>query len=201
MELVPDRMEAFLELSGMVSVDDAIIRKCAEVVAGSKEEVETAKRLFEWVRDKIPHTKDIQGEVVTCQAKEVFKEGTGICFAKAHLLAAMLRHQGIPCGFCYQVFENDVQEETGLLALHGLNAIFLETTGKWHFVDPRGNQEGIHAEFSLGEPSLAFPELAFLDNRIYAEPLDIVVQGLETADSISTFWPVLPAVPRDAVCY
>ena len=70
---------------------------------GTTGETERARALFEWVRDHIPHTHDVGGEEVTCSSIEVFEAGTGICYAKSHLLAAMMRYVGIPCGFCYQV--------------------------------------------------------------------------------------------------
>ncbi len=45
---------------------------------------------------------DINGKVVTCKASEVLRYKEGICNAKAHLLATILRANGIPSGFCYQ---------------------------------------------------------------------------------------------------
>jgi len=49
-----------------------------------------------------------QRDVVTCSASEVLREGTGICFAKSHLLAALLRAVGIPAGLCYQVYQRSL---------------------------------------------------------------------------------------------
>lgn len=63
-----------------------------------QSEIEKAKTAFEFVRDEISHSWDIQSTIVTCKASEVLQYS----YAKANLLAALLRSQGIPTGFCYQ---------------------------------------------------------------------------------------------------
>ena len=159
-----------------------------------KTEIDKAKIIFEWVRDKIPHSKDVNREVVTCSSTETFDHVTGICFAKSHVLASMMRSEQIPCGFCYQVFHNPISSIPDSMGLHGLNAIFLNSTKRWHRIDPRGNRHDIHAEFSTEDERLAFPEMKFLDNCIYSKPLEDVVEGLQKASSITELWPVLPSV-------
>lgn len=191
-----DDAQAFLCFDEVVILNEAINAKTAEVVSPAQGETECARALFEWVRDLITHTKDVDGEVVTCTSVEVFDAGTGLCYAKAHLLAAMMRSVGIPCGFCYQVFENAEAKDLSELALHGLNAIWLKETGRWHRIDPRGNGKDVHADFSLGKEVLAFPKLAFLDDCVYAEPLTAVVRSLRKAESISALWPELPLAGR-----
>ena len=193
---VPDHLEAFTQFDDVVSQTEDIAARTADIIAPHADEVSRAQALFEWVRDEIPHTKDIDGQVVTCTADEVLTTGTGICFAKAHLLAAMMRTAGIPCGFCYQVFENDDAPADRRAALHGLNAIYLRETGQWHRLDPRGNRDDVHAEFSLDEEQLAFPELEFLDECVHAAPLPHVVSALRDASTIEELWPKLPSVPR-----
>jgi transglutaminase-like putative cysteine protease len=193
---VPNDLNAFLRLNGVVAVDDAIRAQTASLAAGIPDQTGRARAIFDWVRDEIPHTKDIAGEVVTCTAIETFGHKTGICFPKSHLLAAMLRHIGIPTGFCYQVFPNPAKAG-GPPALHGLNAIFLSETDRWHRIDPRGNRAGIHAVFSLDPESLAFPDMPFLDDCVYAEPLAQVVAGLEGALNIAALWRDLPSAPAE----
>ena len=107
MKLVPDRLEAFLEFDDVVSIDSRI-RSTVDEIVGSKSGVHAAKIIYEWVRDRIPHSKDQGVEQVTCSSVEAFSQGTGICFPKSHLVASMMRCIGIPCGFCYQVFEKAV---------------------------------------------------------------------------------------------
>lgn len=98
---------------------------------------------------------------VTCRASDVLKYRTGYCFAKSHLLAALLRANQIPAGFCYQRLTMDdppAQEQNDRnlrCTLHGLNAVFLPGIG-WYRVDSRGNREGVDARFTSPQEQLAF---------------------------------------------
>jgi len=147
---------------------------------------------FEFVRDAIQHSWDFQRNPVTCKASNVLKHGTGYCYAKSHLLAALLRANGIPAGLCYQRLT--ISDDKPPFSLHGLNAVFLEEFC-WYRVDARGNKPGVDAQFCPPGEKLAFPiitegEANFPD--IYAEPLPVVVQALtenktwqEVADNLS----------------
>lgn len=194
MKPIPDRVDEFLKLNGVLSVNDEIREKTRTLAEHLEQDVDKARAIFEWVRDNIPHTKDIEGEVVTCSAIDVLKQKTGICFAKSHLVATMMRLEGIPCGFCYQLFDNEVSVIPDSRALHGLNAIFLESSARWHRIDPRGNRDDVHAEFSTNDEILAFPDMDFLDDCVYAEPLEPVVSGLSNAKDMKTLWPNLPSI-------
>lgn len=68
----------------------------------ASDEITAVKTAYEYVRDNYPHTFDVNAEGVACSASDVIKLGHGICHAKAHLLAALLRYAGIPAGICYQ---------------------------------------------------------------------------------------------------
>ena len=171
---------------------EAIQRRSQTISAAYSGEVEKARALYNWVRDAIPHTHDAGREEVTCRASEVLAAGTGICYAKSHLLAAMLRASAIPAGFCYQTYFEPLHASKDKTALHGLNAIHLSSLGKWIRVDCRGNTNGAHAEFDTESEQLAFPELNFLDNVIYAKPLNYVVNALQTWLTCSALWPNLP---------
>ena len=112
----------YLADTEMIDSTHSEIKTKAEALTRSCRDVESkAKVLFEFVRDTISHSFDIQNSEVTCIASEVFKKGHGICFAKSHLLAAMNRAIGIPTGFCYQKLVFDEKEPC--FTLHGLNAI------------------------------------------------------------------------------
>ena len=114
------------------------------------------KSAYEFVRDKISHSADINNDIITCSASEVLSEKHGICFAKAHLLAALLRSKGIPTGFCYQKLILD-DETAPILIYHGLNGVYIREYSKWIRLDARGNKKGVNAQFSTDEEQLAFP--------------------------------------------
>ena len=77
---------------------------------------------------------------VTCRASDVLKYRTGYCFAKSHLLAALLRANQIPAGLCYQRLTIDHPPVQGSIdtnpphTLHGLNAVLLPEFG-WYRMD------------------------------------------------------------------
>ncbi|HTG81448.1 MAG TPA: transglutaminase-like domain-containing protein, partial [Geobacteraceae bacterium] len=126
----------------------AVREKALELTRSIPGDVEKARVLYEWVRDAIPHTNDAGLDIVTCTASEVLHHGTGVCFSKSHLVAALLRAVGIPAGFCYQVLRLDPPVNNELV-LHGMNGIYLASIDKWIRVDARGNTGSINARFSL----------------------------------------------------
>ena len=142
-----------------------VLAKARELTSGLVSDVKKAQHLFEWVRDEIPHSKDIDSDVVTCSASEVLRHRTGICYAKSHLLAALLRANGIPAGFCYQVLRHDPPLEG--VVLHGLNGIYIESLEKWLRLDSRGNTNGINAQFGIDKEQLAFNMDAAAGEFIY----------------------------------
>jgi len=99
----------------------------------------------------VRHSWDAQDPRVTLSASETLSEGVGLCFAKAHLLAGLLRAEGIPTGLCYQRLTDDGSS----YVLHALVAVHLQ--GSWHRQDPRGNKPGVNAQFSLTTEQLAWP--------------------------------------------
>jgi hypothetical protein len=40
---------------------------------------------YRWARDAIPHSWDVQTDVIICSASEVLEQRTGLCSAKSHL--------------------------------------------------------------------------------------------------------------------
>ncbi|MBT6120801.1 transglutaminase domain-containing protein [bacterium] len=174
--------------------DQIILEKAMALTTGLTTDVQKATRLFEWVRDEIPHTKDIQSDIVTCTATQVLKEGTGICIAKSHLLAALCRAIGIPTGFCYQKLKQDPPHKG--YVLHGLNGIYLESIKKWIRVDARGNTGEIDAQFSTKKEQLAFPtneaDGEILYQKIFKDPVAAYVDILNRHDNRTKMWPNLP---------
>ncbi|MDF2671033.1 MAG: transglutaminase protein [Paenibacillus sp.] len=130
--------------------------KASELFSASTNNDDFVKRTYEFVRDEISHSWDIQSPRITCKASEVLLLKEGICYAKSNLLCALLRSRGIPTGFCYQRLTIGDTPDTGY-CIHALNAVYLHSLGRWIRLDARGNKVGIHAAFSIDEEKLAFP--------------------------------------------
>ncbi len=173
-------MKNFLEETEIIDYSDQAIQELArELSAGCKTDAETAKNCFEFVRDRINHTGDHKDNITTCKASDVLKYTTGWCYAKSHLLAALLRANDIPVGFCYQRLSCSEYRE-GIYCLHGLNAVYLKKFG-WYRIDARGNKKGVNAQFDPPTEKLAFlpGEKEFDLPEIYNAPLNIVIQTLK----------------------
>ena len=132
---------------------------------------------------------------MTCSASEVLEEGHGICFAKSHLLAALLRSKGVPAGFCYQKLILD-DDTAPVLIYHGLNGVYLKDLNKWVRLDARGNKPGVNAQFSTDFEQLAFPvrtEKGEIDGLvIYPNPDKNVLSHLKEGKSRKELWKNLP---------
>ncbi|WP_410593259.1 transglutaminase domain-containing protein [Amycolatopsis sp. lyj-23] len=170
-----DRLSDYLAADAVVDHEHPSIRALAGAWRrDSGDPVTGAETAFLFVRDEVEHVIDAGDPRVTWRASDVLRERVGICHAKAHLLAALLRAQGIPAGFCYQE----------LSALHGLNAVYLH--GKWSRLDARGNRTGARGEFSLDAEKLAWPVDPARGERdhpeIHPAPAPVVVDFLMTAE-------------------
>lgn len=158
-----------------------------------KWQKDAAKEVFAFVRDEISHSFDIGADVVTAKASDVLREKTGICHAKANLLAAMLRSIGIPCGICFEYLHFSRRENA--YCLHAFNAIYLDM--EWIFVDARGNKEGVDAQFETeGEPKLAFlpdeKRQEYFVDGIFVAPHEETMQCLEESSTIEEVMDTLP---------
>jgi transglutaminase-like putative cysteine protease len=192
-------MEEYLKVSEVIDWQHPEIMKRAKQIAlGFGTPMAIAKACFEWVRDEICHSVDSQMNPLTCCASDVLKHKTGYCFAKSHLLAALLRANQIPAGFCYQRLSID--DKGAPYCLHGFNAIYLPEIG-WYRVDARGNKAGINAQFSPPHEQLAYkvqlPEEADFQT-ILADPLRMIVEALHTQVTWDDFLRSLPDVSLES---
>lgn len=173
-------MTNFLKETDIIDYSDQNIQKlAAQLSLDCQTDVEIAKQCFEYVRDNIHHTGDHQDNITTCNASDVLKYKTGWCYAKSHLLSALLRANNIPTGFCYQRLSCGEYKDD-IYCLHGLNAVYLKEYG-WYRVDARGNKKGVDAQFNPPTEKLAFTLEAneFDLPEIYENPLEVVIQALE----------------------
>jgi len=172
-------MEKYLVSSKIIDWDHPdIMSKAKELSHDLSNHEDIAKACYEFVRDEIKHSNDFKLNPVTCKASDVLKHKTGYCYAKSHLLAALLRANEIPAGLCYQrlTIENDEPP----FCLHGLNAVYLPAIG-WYRIDARGNKEGVNAKFTPPTEQLAFPIIVEGEadlTEIWSEPLPDIVSVL-----------------------
>ncbi len=172
-------MKNYLRATAIIDYSHPAIDLLAKQLSeGARDDVEIAKNCFEYVRDEIAHTGDKCSSEVSVKASEVLFKRTGWCYAKSHLLAALLRANKIPAGFCYQRLHCNEYRD-GSYCLHGLNAIYLQAYG-WYRVDARGNKEGVDAQFIPPKEQLAFvlEEGEYDLDTIYEDPLPKVVELL-----------------------
>jgi len=170
-----------------------ITQKAAQLAQNCLLEEEIARQCFEFVRDEIKHSWDFRLNPVTCKASDVLLHGTGYCYAKSHLLAALLRANKIPAGLCYQRLTITDQPP---YCLHGLNAIYLNEYG-WYRVDPRGNKVGIDARFCPPLEKLAFPLITSGEMdlpEIWSQPRPEVINALTTFTSVELVFANLPDI-------
>lgn len=171
-------MKKYLAATEVINWQDSSVLKPAHKLA-TADITKTAKACFEWVRDNIHHSSDFKMNPLTCTASEVLHYQTGYCYAKSHLLAALLRANSIPTGFCYQRLS--VFDDGAPYCLHGLNAVYLPKHG-WYRLDARGNKPGVDAQFIPPQEKLAFGAnltAEFDCQSIFSEPLSVVVQALQ----------------------
>ncbi|WLW57144.1 transglutaminase-like domain-containing protein [Streptomyces sp. YU58] len=178
-------LSAYLAADEVIDHHHPVVRETAARLAdGVADSYEYARVAFEFVRDTIPHSQDSGDPRVTWRASDVLEQGTGICYAKAHALTALLRAEDIPTALCYQKFD----------VVHGLVAV--RFNGAWHRQDPRGNKPGVDARFSLEGERLAFtpdPASNEMDYPVlYAAPHPAVLDVLRAAPDRPHLWKTLP---------
>ncbi|MEV0223194.1 transglutaminase domain-containing protein [Streptomyces sp. NPDC050704] len=194
MELIqntPD-LSAYLAADEVIDHYHPLVREVAARLArDAADSYGYARAAYEFVRDTIPHSQDSGDMRVTWRASDVLACRTGICHAKAHALAALLRAEDIPTAFCYQSLTHDDGDGH---VVHGLVAV--RFNGAWHRQDCRGNKPGVDARFSLDGERLAFavdPQSNEVDYPVlYAEPHPAVLSALEAAPDRPYLWKTLP---------
>lgn len=191
-------MEKYLEATEIINwKHPSIVELAGQLSAEAQSQTEIAKRCFEWVRDNVRHSADYHLNPVTCKASDVLLHKTGYCYAKSHLLAALLRANGIPAGMCYQRLS--LEENGEPYCLHGLNAVYLKEFG-WYRIDARGNKPGVDAQFHPPIEKLAFSATSKLERdlpEIWAEPLSVVVDTLTRYKTYTDVYSNLPDVDND----
>lgn len=207
--------EDYLQAKGPVNRDEARISFVAEHLMGrvatqlettaseswSDPETVLVKLTYEFIRDKIQNSIPASSRKLTWKASDVLNEKEGTDFAKANLLAALLRRNGIPTGFAYQYRRKGNQ-----LTLHALNAVYLESLGGWlrldtSYVPASTDLSALDknlAEFSaVDSDALVFPidPAEGEDNLpiLYAEPDEQLAKLFRHSQTLAEFWALRPA--------
>ena len=179
-------MSCYLESSPLIDVEHPGIQAYVAAYGPmGRSDVEIARDTFEFVRDQVRHSWDIGSRQVTAKASDVLRHREGICYAKSHLLAALLRGMGVPSGLCYQRLTLGDTPDAGH-CIHALNTAYLRSLGRWTRLDARGNKPGVDAQFSLDREQLAFAVREDCGEREYwvnhPEPHPKIVETLTTND-------------------
>lgn len=194
--LYSDNINEYLKRDNVIDYDSKNIIELSEILfKKANDELSFIKAAYEFVRDNISHSADINEDIITCTASEVLNAGHGICFAKSHLLAALLRSKSVPAGFCYQKLILD-DETAPILIYHGLNGVYINEYKKWIRLDARGNKTGVNAQFSIETEQLAFPireEMGESDSFVvYPNPDSKILEKLKKNKTRTELWADLP---------
>ncbi len=184
----------YLRPTPIIDCDHPAIRERAALLCDASNTMRTIARCFEWVRDEIRHSIDFGDEQVTLIASDVLLQGTGLCYAKSHLLAALLRANEIPCGLVYQRLA-DEGSPSGF-CLHGLNAVWIPEL-RWFRIDARGNRPHRTTCFAPPTESLAFmadQPGEFTGDEVFLDPLPVVLETLSRYQQVSTLCAHLPDI-------
>lgn len=191
-----DDLGRYLEDTITIDWQTPMISRTAAKLLDSVPEPEARVRsLFDFVRDEIDHSLDVKTDLQTCRASEVLKEKTGLCYAKSHLLAGLMRYAGFPTGFCYVRLAD--AERVGRFVLHGFNAVYWPKSQSWIYLDARGNSAEIdtvcrfEAPWSLASWPDAEKGEGFLP-FIYKRPAKRIIDLLERAPSFAAVCRNLP---------
>lgn len=188
----------YLESTNIIDFEPCkeIQTKSSQLKVGCNNEIEIIKKVYEFVRDDIKHSADIDDKIVTCKASEVLKHRQGVCYPKSHLLAAMLRSLGIPTGLCYQRLILD-DDTAPYIVLHGINAVFIRELGRWIRLDAGGTNDAMDAQFSIGDEKLAYPVRKEKGEEdiwiIYSEPDKNVIDRFSQYDDALELFNNLPS--------
>jgi transglutaminase-like putative cysteine protease len=186
-------MARFLASSAVIDSHYPSVRRLARSVR-REDQLETIRAAYELVRDRFAHSYDIGTVEISVSASDVIRHGHGVCFAKAHLLAALLRANNIAAGLCYQKLAREDQGPSAS-CLHGLNAVWLD--GRRCRLDPRGNKPNTAAPFDPDCERLAYSIDAARGERdyreVFAEPLPCVLAALRGSRTVSELDRNLPS--------
>src|SRR5438270_12499009 len=97
MKLQSQHLADYLQCTPIIDWETpTVIAQTQAITRGLTHDPEKARTLFEWVRDAIPHSRDMGTDVGTCAASELLRQPSGLCYATRHVLASVLRRPVAP---------------------------------------------------------------------------------------------------------
>ncbi|HHU90859.1 MAG TPA: transglutaminase domain-containing protein [Clostridiaceae bacterium] len=193
----PDKSDIsnYLENSDIIDFDHPLVSQTAEQLTyGLKDNLSKAREIYKFTRDHIFNSFEINATSVTRTASEVLDKGHGICFAKSHLLAALMRASDIPAGFCYQILYDEDFER---LIVHGFNGVFIEELDKWFRIDTCLHVDVNDWEFDPFKDSATKTireEIGEYDDfTIYHVPNKKILKILTAADTLEELIHLIPS--------
>lgn len=192
---VEESLNGYLEDTIVIDWQTPNVYEQARTLTAGLETVdERLRALFEFVRDEIAHSFDIETDELTCNASQVLRAGHGLCYAKSHLLAALIRACGVPAGFAFQRLRAEGPDSR--FVLHGFVGVYLADRERWAALDARGDNDAVSTVFSLAAPSLAHvPDPALGEETqplVYSKPVKHIVEMLSKAGSLERARRTLP---------
>lgn len=122
------------------SEDKQIKRKAREVTKGEGENIEKAKKIFEFVIDYMDYPEDwdkwVEEKEPTWGAKEALEEGKGDCGSQSNLFIAMCRAVDIPAKSVMGMWGITGEEQ-----FHAWTEFYNDDTQEWVPVDPAAAQD------------------------------------------------------------
>lgn len=150
LESDPD-LRVYLLNDEVTDGEDPAVQAQAALLRG-QDTAGSIANCYYFCRDNIAHSVDIaEKERITVTASEVLKYGHGLCMAKAHLFAALLRVLNIPAGFCYQTLV-----QPSIRFVHGLNAVYDTQRKQWYRIDIVGRHSKEPLSYTPGQDLLFY---------------------------------------------
>lgn len=162
----------YLAASEAIDIEHPLVQRTASDLR-TGDDIAYARAAFDHVRDQVTHSMDAGDDRVTWRASDVLEQGTGLCYAKSNAYVALLRAGGVQAGLCYQLVDGFV---------HGLTAALVDD--RWVLLDPRGDNDEVHVEFSASEDRLAYPAVPVLPT-VHAAPHPTVLKALKSMRRLS----------------
>jgi dihydrofolate reductase len=177
-------IDSYLSETEIFNFSNELVQQLVKTLKNdTKTEKEYIYECFTYVRNQIHHSADHLSKAVTAAASEVLEFGEGICYAKSHLLCALLRADNIPCGLSYQLLRLVESDIDSPLIVHGIIAYYHSEKNSWILLDPRGNKHNYNEKIDTEANYFEFDVNINLNEKtipyIFSDPDSNVLNALQ----------------------